>query len=239
VTLKPPAIRGKIPEGYSGPIFYRLTNFDALMCGGMPDIFSVLPSERKRKDKIFLHASREKWNLRSSGLLMDAEGKLLPEWEAPFKARVSQKSEASGIEFVPQYISQISERIHDHLEEIEPGRHMFLPVDAERPDGSISRFYYLFKDNATIFCPLNSKANNLEFRPSRDGTYLVYSTPDWLGGTREHYATEHFGYLDADRVIGRHFFYAGDTSSVFSEELLFRIGGVFPKWCNFVPMGVK
>lgn len=237
--VKPPPIRGKVPEGYSGPIFYRMTNFDALMRGGMPDIFSVLPSERKRKDKIFSYALRETWNLRSSGLIVDAEGKFLPEWEAPIKARVSQKSEAGSVQFVPQDASQISDRIYGHLEELEPGRHMFLPVDAQHPDGVISRFYYFFYLNSTISNPLNPEANNMNWKPSQSGEYPLYRTPDWLETTREHYASEHFGYLDAARVSGRHFFYSGDTSMVFSEELLFKIGGVFPKWCNFVPMGVK
>lgn len=136
----------------------------------------------------------------------------------------------------------MTERVHDAIEAIEPDRHLFIPIDATRPDGQVERHYFMKWGDA--FLPerpptLDPAKNGLE-PVTYIGGSTGYSKPAWTQYEKDEV---HFGYLNADAIGDRHLFACNllDNQAVLSEALIDALrpfGDVFSKFHILCPIGV-
>ena len=233
MTVAPPVIRGRVPDGYAGRVFYRLETFSYE--GALRTVFpTVVKLVDQKLAQELAHPYSRGFSLYRSGKVVDDKGVLLPKWRGPLKGRISKAAPKSWPEFGSGgAFTVVSPRVRDVIEELEPGANFFIPIDGERTDGSgIVRLYVLIIGVAPARTALAMEANGIEHTVT-DQVEPVFRRPDWLG-----WASEHFAYLDPKVVNGHALVHATGSLIVFSEELVRRLGNVLPTRNAFVPMGV-
>lgn len=234
-------IVGDIPEGYAGPIYYRIIENQSGPY--FTDKFEVDAESAERR--ALLHDPRNKdRNILTSGLVLDPEGKVLPEWQAPLKYNILQDKPLS-FEFMPGGLT--SERVHDVIEALDPGKHVFIPIDARWPDGRIERLYSMKWGadffNADVSTPvLNPKLSHLELGTYTNGV-KYYKHPDWIMGREVALNPFHFGFLNQNLIGNLNLFAAEilNNAAVLSEPLmteLRKFGNVFHGADWYVRMGI-
>lgn len=230
-------VKSEAPASYAGPIYYRVFG-NVRSRAGRPFILEYDLSDAERKQVLF--DDRVRWHsILSSGLIGDESRNLLPEWQVPLKAKLAKGAEVS-YEFAPGGFA--SERVRDLIETLDPGLHIFLPIDLTLPDGTVERWFKMmwsddfFGEAVPI---LDTEANRME-RREVNGVVRYYE-PDWARSmTLEPY---HFGYLNPKTLPDLNVFGTSnlDNSEVMSEPLVMRLeemGVTMPKYSILVAMGV-
>ena len=238
--VKPLRIRGEVPDGYEGPVYYR--TMEDLHAPWGPRASFTWVEDDARLGRLYNSRSRGR-NVLTSGFVVDSDGQLLPEWREPLKARLV-KDKIDREEFiVGDPAIRISERMHDAIVSLEPHEHIFIPVDAARPDGLKLRYYLMFIGKACIWDEpvLHPEKNALQQITYISGN-VGYDAPSWM--KRSSSEKYHFGYLNGRVINSRHLFQGGDDTSsatFFSPELFEKIkkfGDIFPKLYELVPIGI-
>lgn len=205
------------PAGYAGKLYYRL----------QPNLTAMYPNWQKidavdrNRGAILDDVQNRNRRVLSSGLVVNETGNLLPEWQVPIKVAYSpekQPYEFNGI--------MMTERVHDVVESVEPGRHIFVPHDYVAQDGKIARWYRrMFGETyllATAPPALHPVLNQLETYWYNLGG-IGFLHPDWARVTvpTDDGDFDHFGYLNENVVGGRHLFNLEllDNQMVLSAEL--------------------
>jgi hypothetical protein len=206
---KPARIEGTIPADYDGPVYYRLRQLrDVKHWFGFKGwnkaaehIFERFPNYG---DGAYLHRA------------LDANGRLLPELAKTIQVDVATRRKSADWERHAHY-PLISARVKELIEEFEPGKAVFIPIDARWPDGRVDRYYYYLwgKLSERIFPDV--------------------LPPKWLYGSHE---DDVFHYLPPERLPGRHWM-VGQGYFVVSQQMLERLGDILPKEQVFVPFGVR
>ena len=235
-TTKPVPILGEIPAGYEGPIYYRTVTSQA----GFSFCDKLRSDEADPREKELL-AGRPFTGERRPAELVDPEGRLLPKWQRPLKGYIRQ-SVPGG--FTRAYVRDI-------IEELDPGKHIFLPHDMQWDDGRVERFYSMEWTRIDCFQRLDERPfldaekNGLAFRDFPNGR-RAYTCPNWTGICLARKASEvdaTFGYIDADVIGDLHFAQVEllQNETVISDPLLQRLlqhGNPFRKDTFLVRMGV-
>jgi hypothetical protein len=228
--VRPPRVKGEVPEDYSGPVYHRLAE----------DMFAPVgkPAFRWADDKLRLErAFNTRDRLNGYRALLDGSGKLLPEWHVPLKAKILGDRPLRE-EYAPaDPYTRLSERVYDAITSLEPSSHVFVPIDATRDDGTVERYYAMFMAGAKLGQVLHPDVNKLERIVYPDGT-SDWSDPRWLSPASPD--RDHFGYLDKAKIGDRHLFEGSSGVVCFSPDLFGRIavfGDVLPKFYYFVPIG--
>lgn len=233
---------GKVPVNYAGPIYYRRIEKNS----GRPYFTDKIEADAETRER-----SRPFWDpsIRLQGgavsaFLLDEHGELRSEWRVPLTYDILQQ-EPLSFEFMPGGFT--SERVHAVITALDPGRHIFLPVDARWPDGRTERYYsHKWADDSffadTSFPVLHPTKNNLEVGTYTSGkTYFKH--PDWIMGRAAILDPFHFGYLNREFIGDLDLFRASvlDKAVVLSDTLmteLEKLGNPFWGADTFVRMGV-
>jgi hypothetical protein len=224
------------PPDYQGPLYYRV---QANLVWPHPTWEWPDPSEKRRRAQPgYQHPTARGFPLDA---LLDADGQLLPEWQRPMKYQ--WLPEKMPYEF---NTNTFSERIRDIIEELAPGRHVFLPMDFTAPDGKVSRWYMRVYDLTHLrgLPPaLHPDLSQLRARRYSSGT-IDFEKPEWAWCTDPDTSDyHHFGYLNETVVGGLHLFSASllDNATVLSAELFERLralgDNVLHRRDDYIPMG--
>jgi hypothetical protein len=229
---------GQIPTTYSGPIYWRLTQFHPVM--GPTEEPIRFTDSQDRLDRLWL--PREKMpgkNIFNSGTVFGDDGEILPEWHTPIRAKWIKPGPVR-VEYSPgKDVARVSERVLDVLNSIDSHKHHTFPIDIECQDGSVERRYYVyFAADANLEArELHPEANKLKPLEKPVAGYR-FLPPMWLSACA--LDQEHFGYLDASAVGDLVWFKGTDTNHYFSQKLfesLASFGDIFPRWYVALPIG--
>lgn len=230
-------VKSEAPASYAGPIYYRVFA-NVRSRAGRPFTLEYDPSDAEREQVLFDHRVRYH-SILSSGLIVDEGRNLLPEWQVPLKAKLAKGAEVS-YEFAPGGFA--SERVCDLIESLDPGLHIFLPIDLTLPDGTVERWFQMmwsddfFGEAVPI---LDIAANTITSREVNGVS--KYNKPEWaLSMTMEPY---HFGYLNRKTLPNLNVFATSnlDNAEVMSEPLVMHLedmGVTMPKHSTLVAMGL-
>lgn len=233
--MEAPRIRGDVPAGYDGPLYYSWRRLES----GSPKPFGAFikiiddPKPKRMEDETaerLARADPQCAALRIEPRLFDEQGQLRPEWQRPLQARLKANAPKHFVDWPPGVIRYVTPHVRDAIEAVEPGRHLFIPVDIDASDRDPFRLYILFPGNAARQTVLAMRANGISYTLSDRGTPIC-NEPAWLHEDR-------FGYLNLDVLQGAHLFYDFSLSFVFSSALVEKLGDVFVENYAFKPWGV-
>jgi hypothetical protein len=161
--------------------------------------------------------------------LFDQSGELLPLFQRPLQAKWRSSTPKTVPELGDGMYMLVSSRVRDTIEEVEPGRSLFIPIDFDPAGDLPSRSYvfYVLKDkNVTALALRKSGLEYFLFEKGRP----IPKGHDWHGSDR-------FLYLNSAVLEGRSI-YLDTVGPVFSKAIVDRLGDVLPKTLAFTPMGV-
>lgn len=223
---KPPRISGEVPAWYSGPIYYR-----QITTSGPPGpkLFGQFIKFKKRKiagvDVVERFGNMD--SLFKARLaypeMFGPEGALLPEWLEPLKAEKKANFPKKWDNLNPGFLQLMSERVKCAIEKVEPGRHIFVPVDVEPDDGDPGRVY-IFKTGQGGY---GYRALDNEFNP--DGRH--FSMPPQV-------LNSDFALLDPAKINDWQWFEC-EVGLVRSQEMIQELGDTLPEKVLLVPIGVR
>ena len=228
---KPPVIRGKVPDGYRGPLFYKwhVFTYEGLRASLQEQI--VL-EDRAMADRLVQKPSHTMVALRKDQNICDANGDLHPALREPIKARIRTKAYKSWPEITCGQMFLVSPRVRDVIEEFAPGAHYFIAIDVADRQGGSFRTYAFFCGVMRDYPALALKANNIPYTIDAATGRPDYIAPVWAVNS------EQFGYLNASVIGGAPLLWDMRVMMLFSPELVARLGDVLPKHMCFVPMGL-
>lgn len=142
----------------------------------------------------------------------------------PLKAKLKASASKSWVEFAGTFMSTVSPRIKDIIEELAPGIHYFIPVDAFRA-------YFFVCGAGWMGEVVAREMSGITGTTTTFSGDVVPAFPDFIG-------SERFAYLDGSKIGSTPLFYHGRLSWVFCRELVERLGDILPRGNAFVPMGV-
>ncbi len=214
-------ISGKIPAGYTGPLFYRVSDF-LQPYKVKKDLFDYLKFPKPAGPDI----------IRAIGLLAvpdainsshyrDQSGGTKQQWMKPVTAiaRSSYRDDWPEFSNSSQEVSValVSERVKEIVERYETDTHAFVAVDIQSDAGGhIARAFVMVKGKVVDFIDRGA-TENIPNVIIPDGNFC---------------------YLTGDLVKGRHHFWDHKLGHVWSEEIVKELGDVLPKQSVFVPVGV-
>ena len=242
-------IYGEVPPDYSGPVLYRTADHSV----GRRTIYSYAKFEKRplteELNRLHADGSIRKRGILTPGLIVDENGDLLPKWREPRKLTII-KNKPLPYELYTAVHGLMTERIHDAIVSLEPREHIFFPLDATFPDGSIERMYrmefgkaYLAANYISHECFFSLSKHAIKSSVNAVGD-LYFLEPDFMimGGT----ISNDFFYLNKRVVRSRHLFTSdfgasGRFVSYFSQELMgkFQVfGDIFSENADCVRIGV-
>lgn len=230
-AVKPARIRGTVPNDYRGPLYYRVATFSYQ--GNKKGLHELVSFEDRKAVARLAKVDIGRAAQRNDVVLCDANGELLPEWRTPLKAKLkgSAGKTRNWVEFAATFMSTVSPRIKDIIEEFAPGIHYFIPVDVDDGQGGSFRAFFFVCGAGWFGRATALEASGFTETTTTFAGEVVPAPPDLIG-------SERFAYLDA-AVIGRTpLFYDGELSFVFCADLVERLGDILPSGKAFVPMGV-
>lgn len=237
MTVAPARTIGDVPPDYHGPIYYRLQAVRGRRPERMAQEFIRIEQEPRPKriddalGQRLATADRQEAALRAEPKLFDEQGNLRPEWRGPLKARMLSTAPKKWADFPGGGIAYVSERFHDVLEDVEPRRHIFIPLDVAGTDRPEFRMYVFFAGNAARRPVLAMRANGIEYKLSERGTPF-YPRPQWLSDTSR------FAYLNSEVIGDAQLFYDRQEGFIFSEKLVEAMGDILRPDIIFVALGV-
>lgn len=176
---------------------------------------------------------------RESPVLFDEIGNLKKEWNNPLTAYMKKGMSTKWNELEGGgNIVFSSPRFRDIVEYIEPGVHIFIPVDVECIDQGNFRTYVFFAGHVSMGNGLALKANGIDYRLSENGKPILTSPQqlNWInyGGKSDC----RFSYLNINDIDSYHLQYAGRAHMILSDTLVKRLGDILHPGLGFIPMGV-
>lgn len=224
-SIKPARIAGEVPDSYSGPLFYRLSDF-LEPYKTKKDLFNYVkflkPHGTQLVSDIGLLYVPDAIN---SPHYRDQNGRVKEQWTKPVivVARTSYKADwpefshgGIGATFSIS-VSMISERVKEIIEKYEKDSHAFVEVDVQSDTGNhVARAFIMVRGEVLDAFDRSSSAT----RPN----ILI---PDG-----------NFCCLNGEMVKGRHHFWEKTLGQVWSEEIVNELGDILPRQTVFVPVGV-
>jgi hypothetical protein len=228
MTTKPPRISGQIPAGYSGQIFYRLSNyvkpnppskvlFDFIKFPGRNTMGINAISYLCHRDAIIYTD------------YLDEHGKVKEVWNTPIQAEAKSNYQEDWPEFSLHNMTLISERVKNVIEKFESENHAFVAIDVGLQSGKLLRAFVMVRGVAI---------DAVDYLASGIVPSKVYP-----GGKASWVATnalprDEFCYLSREKVESRNHFWDENLGHVWSQRIVAELGDVLPREYVFVPMGV-
>lgn len=225
---KPPRIAGEVPAGYDGPLYYR--QLTVKYNRGPKALEQYLTWEKRNVDGVqFSERFASIDSLMSAKIkhpdMFDADGEVKAAWRGPFKAKKkSNFPKKSWTECYGGGLGLTSEHVKSIIEEVEPGIHLFAPLELQPADSEPHRVF-IFKighGGWGGWCALTPEFNPLQ---------------DYFAEIPQKNTTE-FILLDQSKVEGKHLFQCELGGPVFSKALVDRLGDILSDNVVFVPVGV-
>lgn len=174
MTVAPPVIRGRVPDGYRGRVFYRLETFsyEGAMRTVFPTVVKLVDQKLAQLCRNGVDRSKGEFRELPPSHGLNSAAAALPPWSVQAFA-VSSKS---------------------------GGRRQFLHSD-RRTDGSGTvRLYVLIIGVAPARTALAMEANGIEHTVSDQGA-PVFRLPDWLGWGREQFGYFDLQVVDGHALV--------------------------------------
>lgn len=224
-SLKPARIAGTISDGYSGQLYYRLSDF-LEPYKAKKDLYNYLKFPKPNGPELI----RDIGNLYvpdaiNSPYYRDQNGRVKEQWTKPVIAIARANYKADWPEFshggdgasFSISVSMISERVKRLVEKYDKDRHAFVEVDIQSDTGGhVARAFFMVKGEVVD-----------AFDRSSCDSFPNIVVPDG-----------NFCCLNSELVEGRHHFWEKTLGHVWSEEIVKELGDILPRQTVFVPVGV-
>lgn len=222
----PPRIVGDLPAGYGGKVFYRTVN--KLSLPGKRGLVEFVKIEKKKTGGTDAAARLSSFGTladakRNYPDMFDASGALKEEWRQPLRASRKARFPADWDHYDSGFLQLVSPQVKDAIEAVEPGVHLFVPLDitGEAPEDTLRLYISKLGHGGMGFVALSPQSN-----PKQD--YF---------GDIPGKVTESFLYLDRRKIAGMHWFWC-EVGPVYSAELVEKLGDILPESVFYVPVGV-
>ena len=227
-AYRAPRISGSVPEDYHGPIYYRTrVNHDEY---AYKQLYRHLKFADRDLARRLAQAYHHEVALRVDPRLFDRNRELLPAFRRPIQTLLAASAPKKSPEWSFGNVHLVNERVRDAIETLQPGKHLFIPMDISRPDGCDRRYvFFVLRDHTQPLLAL--EANGIDYTTNEFGVPL-FGTPTWA------LSMDHFGFLSAPIIDGAAVDSDGRIGLVMSKALLDELGDVFPKGLYLIPMGV-
>ena len=221
-------VSGAVPADYQGPIFYRTrVNHDEY---AYKQLYAHLKFANRDLARRLATAYPHEVALRVDPRLFGSDRELLPIFRQPIQVTLAASAPKKSPEWSFGHVQLVNERVREVIEALQPGKHLFVPMDISGPDGCERRYvFYVQRDHTETV--LAMEANGIEYSTSESGVPL-FPTPAWV------LSNDHFGYLSAPIVGGATVDWDGRIGMVMSKALIDELGDVFPRGLYLIPMGV-
>jgi hypothetical protein len=160
--------------------------------------------------------------------LFESPGKLRPDFQSALPGCLMAIAKTPFPEYTADNWPLASARFRRVLEELEPGAHLFIPIDLSH--GSEEPRLYVFFSGAT-FRPtaVAIEANGIPVTENPDGG-IRYSYPQPVD--------PRFYYLNRGMIGSAEVFVDHGLGLIFSKRALERLGDILPRRYAFAPIGV-
>jgi len=223
---RPPPTLGTLPPDYQGPIFYRILE---TVGANKKSTGQHIKFEQRQLAQALAGADLVMVAHRMERRLFDEDGQLLPHFRSALQARVASGAPSVWPEWLFGVIEIVSERVRIAIEDLQPGKHLFVPIDVRKRDGGVSRKYAFFIMRDTTRPVLALAPNGIAYTLAPSGNPL-WQAPEWL-------RTDRFAYLNLNVVRGAAVDFDSRTGLILSDGLVSKLGDVFPKGVSLVRMG--
>ena len=224
-SFKPARLAGTIPDSYSGPLYYRLSDF-LEPYKVKKNLCDYLKFPDTRGDELFTaFGNLYVPDAINSLHYRDQNGRVKELWANPviLAARANYKTDwpefsdgwQRGSSSISVYF--ISERVKRIIEKYEKDGHAYVEVDVQSDTGDhVARAFIMVRGEVVDAFDSSS----CDTRPN----ILI---PDG-----------NFCCLNSELVKGRHHFWEKTLGHVWSEEIIKELGDILPRQTVFVPVGV-
>lgn len=222
-------ICGRIPDGYTGPIFYRVSNF---LKPNPPskvlfDYIKFLGRNTREVNEISY------LNLRDAIVhseYLDEHGRVREQWAKPIKAMTKANYREDWPEFSPNGMTLVSTRVKEAIEKYETENHAFVAIDVESPAGVRSFQAFVMVRGVQI--------DSVDYVASGIVPRKIYPGGKGAWDASVALPRDEFAYLKRHLVQGKHHYWDENVQNVWSQEIVAELGDILPKEFVFVPMGV-
>lgn len=226
-SRRAPPISGAVPSDYQGQVFYR-TRVVEYQYFKKP-LFRRLQLANRDLGRRMANADPVRVAHRVDPFLFGPDRQLLDIFRQPIQAVLPSSAPKTLPEWGTGHISVVCERVRDAIENLQPRKHLFIPMDVATPEGSRRLYvFYVLRDHVQTVLAL--EANGIEYTRNEKGN-PVFGTPPWLQSDR-------FAYLAAPVVEGVTVDHDAKVGIIMSKALVDDLGDVFPNGIDLLPMGV-
>lgn len=229
--LRPARVVDEVPEGYRGDLYYRIVP-SQLGSQRNPARYVTLKQKGLNLDdqpgQRLASAWMEHVAQGGGATLFAAPGELRQEFRKPLPARLLADA---GKKPFPEYTAdswpQVSGRFRRIVEALEPGVHLFIPLDTS--EGQREPELYVFYPGVI-------------FRP----TSLAIEASGMVGAIQPHgglviprtVSARHFYAVNRNVISSAEIFTEGKLGPIFSQRAVEQLGDVLAREYAFMPMGV-
>ena len=223
-----PRISGTVPPDYQGLIFYRTrVNHREY---AKAHLFQHLKFANLDLARRLAQAYPHEVAVRVAPSLFGRDRELLGIFREPVQASLRASAPKNLPEWSFGNVHLVNERVREAIENRQPGKHLFIPIDVSGPQGGLRR-YAFFAQRDHVQTPLALEANQITYTTNEYGNPVV-GAPSWIS------SMDHFGYLSAPLVEGVAVDFHTSIGLILSKDLIDELGDVFPKGLYLIPMGV-
>lgn len=229
--VKPARCIDEVPAGYDGDLYYRIMNSQR-PGAAFRRYVRITPAKgvvQEDQPGQRLAAAWANHVARGRDLRVFSEpGKLRPDLTGSLPAQLLASAKKPFAEYVSSNWVVVSARFRCVLESLEPGAHLFLPLDTSQ--GANSPLLYIFFPGVA-FSPtgLAIAANGIEDCILPNGGLS-------FGGSR--LSASHFYFLNRNVIGSADVFVDSWLGPIVSKRALERLGDILPTEFAFMPMGV-
>lgn len=233
--LRPARVFDAVPADYRGELFYRIVEVRPFLARNQKR-YVQLPKEGPLEEQVgqrLCHAWPVHVAQGAAPAIFTSRGVLRPQFR-----RLKGSLMAAGKKAFPEYTyggyPLVSARFRDVLEQLEPGAHLFIPIDLSDGD-EIPRLYVFFPGVTHRPSALAVAANGLEIGRYENGSVAVRLPK---GHQVVRLDRPNFYYLNGRIVGSAELFVDSDLGFIFSRKAVERLGDILDPRDIFMPVGI-
>ena len=233
--LRPARVFDAVPADYRGNLFYRIVEVRPFLARNRKR-YVQMPKEGPLDEQPGQRLCRA-WPIYvaqgAGSELFTSSAILRPQFR-----RLKGTLMAAGKKPFPEYTYEgyplVSARVRDVLEQLEPGTHLFIPIDLPDDEGT-PRLYVFFAGVTHRPSALAVAANGMEIGRYGNGSVAIRLPK---GHQVVRLDRPGFYYLNGRIVGSAHLFVDGDLGFIFSQNAVERLGDILDPRDIFMPVGI-
>jgi hypothetical protein len=231
MSIKPARISGQVPAGYSGPIFYRISNMQKPLGKVLSDYLKFPGRDVRERNKIVgLMDNGSIASISEFSSYLDEHGNVDKGWSTPIRAVAKANYRDHWPEFSPHTMILVSERLKKIIEKYEKDNHAFVAVEVESHTGEQMFRAFVMVGGVAV--------DAVDYLASGIVPSKVYPNgkASWVALIA--LPRNEFCYLTREKIVGRHHVWDEKLGHVWSQQIVDELGDILPKEFLFIPMGV-